>query len=392
MRFPLLFLTLAYSAAGQPNLTPKQIAGGWLSLFDGKTTHGWVEEGAAKWRVADGALVTGGEEAGYLRTLTPFADFELSIEFRSPAEGNSGIFLRSAKGPQPHVSGYELNILLGAEVKPESKWLNLTTAKVGKVSMKPDTWHRYDVTVTGARWDVKLDGRKLISGSDSKSLSGHIGLQVNKGKAIAFRSVLIRPIGSVALFDGKTLNGWKEVKRPRPVEQPPVWTAAKGVLHVEKGPGQLETAGQYADFLLSMDVRANSKDPARHPNSGIFFRGTANGFWTGYEAQIRNEFKDGDPAKPVDTGTGGIYFHAPARRVVSRDNEFFTYTVLAHGRDIATWINGELVTAWTDPHPEGTSVRDKQAILKAGTISLQAHDPTTNLDFRNIRLLSFERR
>lgn len=386
-----LTLLLIAGALLAQNPSPKQVEAGWLSLFDGQTTHGWVEEGAAKWRAEGGAIVTGGEEAGYLRTLMPFADFELSIEFKSPAEGNSGIFLRSAKGPQPHVSGYELNILLGAEVKPERKWLNLAEVKVGKVAMKPEVWHRYDVTVQGPAWLVKLDGRRLISGTDTKSLAGHIGLQVNKGKPIAFRNVMIRPLGYTSLFDGKTLTGWQEVKRARPVEQPPVWTAAKGILHVEKGPGQLETTGQFADFVLSMDVRTNSKDPARHPNSGIFFRGTPNGFWTGYEAQIRNEFKDGDPTKPVDTGTGGIYFHVPARRVVSRDNEFFNYTILAHGRDIATWINGQLVTAWTDPHPEGTNVRDKQSILKAGAISLQAHDPTTNLDFRNIRLLNFKR-
>jgi hypothetical protein len=56
------------------------------------------------------------------------------------------------------------------------------------------------------------------------------------------------------------------------------------------------------------------------------------------------------------------------------------------GRDIVVWVDGYPVTAWRDERPEGTNVRNKEAVLKAGTISLQAHDPTTNLDFRNIRI------
>ena len=374
--------------AQRASLTPKQIADGWLLLFDGETTHGWTQEGGAVWRVENGAIVTDAGDAGYLRTNMPFADYELSIEFKSPAEGNSGIFLRSKPGPQPHVSGYELNVLLGKEVKPERRWLNLANDTTKEFKLKPDFWHRYDVTVRGPQWEVKLDGKKVITGNDTKSLMGHIGLQANKGKPIAFRNIRIRPLGMQPIFDGKTLDGWQEVKRPN-VKAPPEWSARKGILHVEKGPGQLETKTEYADFILSIDVRTNTQDPKLHPNSGIFFRGSANGFWTGYEVQIRNEFKNNDPRQPVDTGTGGLYFHVPAREVVSRDNEFFTYTVLAQGRNIGTWINGYPVTSWVDPHPEGTTVRNKQAILKAGPIALQAHDPTTNLDFRNLRIAVF---
>jgi hypothetical protein len=93
----------------------------------------------------------------------------------------------------------------------------------------------------------------------------------------------------------------------------------------------------------------------------------------------------------VDTGSGGIYFHQPARRVVGSDNQFYTQTIVAQGRHIATWVNGYPVANWEDPYPEGTSPRNKQALLKPGPISLQAHDPKTNLDFRNIRIKSLKR-
>jgi hypothetical protein len=166
-----------------------------------------------------------------------------------------------------------------------------------------------------------------------------------------------------------------------------VWTVRDKLLHVEKGPGQLETNLLYDDFVLQLDIRANAPAPDKHPNSGVFFRGDANGYWTGYEAQIRNEYKNGDRTQAVDYGTGGIYRYQPARTVVANDNEFFTMTVIARGRHIATWVNGYPVADWDDPNPEGKEVRKKEAKLTAGPISLQAHDPTTNLDFRDIRVV-----
>jgi hypothetical protein len=386
-----LLLGAALQAAPSA-LTPKEIADGWLLLFDGETTWGWTAEGGAKWRVENGSVIADAGEYGWLRSNAAFGDYELRVEFKSPSEGNSGVFLHSARTGLPHVTGYELNILLGKEVKPERKWLNTEEAKVKKIVMKGDVWHRYDVVVRGGQMEVKLDGKKVISATGTRSKFGHIGLQYNPGKAIAFRTVAVRPLGLQPIFNGKTLDGWQRVDRPEgkqgPVKEPPVWTAENKLLHVEKGPGQLETTGVYQNFILQLDIRANSKDPARHPNSGIFLHGTPKGYWTGYEIQIRNEFKNNDPKQAVDTGTGGIYFLQPARLVVGRDNEFYTQTVLVQGRQISTWVNGYPVADLEDKNPEGArGPRQKEALLNAGPVSLQAHDPTTNLDFRNIRIL-----
>ncbi|MCX6595522.1 MAG: DUF1080 domain-containing protein [Acidobacteria bacterium] len=386
-----LLLGAALQAAPSA-LTPKEIADGWLLLFDGESTWGWTAEGGAKWRVENGSVIADSGEYGWLRSNAAFGDYELRVEFKSPSEGNSGVFLHSARTGLPHVTGYELNILLGKEVKPERKWLNTEEAKGKKIVMTGDTWHRYDVLVRGGQMEVKLDGKKVITATGKRSAFGHIGLQYNPGKAIAFRTVAVRPLGLQPIFNGKTLDGWQRVDRPEgkqgPVKEPPVWAAKNKLLHVEKGPGQLETTGVYQNFILQLDIRANSKDPARHPNSGIFLHGTPKGYWTGYEIQVRNEFKSNDPKQAVDSGTGGIYFLQPARLVVGRDNEFYTQTVLVNGRQISTWVNGYPVADLEDKNPEGTrGPRQKEALLKAGPIALQAHDPTTNLDFRNIRIL-----
>ncbi len=389
MRLFGLALAAMLSLTAQVNaLTTKEVSDGWLMLFDGDTAWGWSAEGAAKWKVVNGAIVSDGGDAGWLRTNTQFADFVLKLEFQTAADGNSGVFLRAKKGAEPQKSGYELQIF-DAHPKFPTGGIVDHAAPLRKAKLDPAKWHEYEIVALGSRILVKLDGKKVVDLNDTKATIGYIGLQVNKNKPIQFRNVRLQPLGLAPIFNRKNLSGWQTVQPLKPPPQPAEWSAKKGMLHVVKGGGQIETKAQFDDFILQLDIRANSTDPAFHPNSGIFLRGKPNAYWSGYEIQIRNEFKDNDRSKPVDTGSGGIYFHQPARRVISTDNQFYTQTVIAHGRHIATWVNGFPIADWDDPNPEGDGgPRNKHALLKPGPISLQAHDPKTNLDFRNIRVRS----
>jgi hypothetical protein len=49
-------------------------------------------------------------------------------------------------------------------------------------------------------------------------------------------------------------------------------------------------------------------------------------------------------------------------------------------------VNGDQVTDWTDERAPDENPRSGQR-LAPGTISLQAHDPTTNIRFRNLRIV-----
>ena len=71
---------------------------------------------------------------------------------------------------------------------------------------------------------------------------------------------------------------------------------------------------------------------------------------------------------------------------MSDDNEWFTMTVIAQGRYIATWVNGYQTVDWTDERPANDNPRNGYRAAK-GTLSLQGHDPTTDLLFRNIRIV-----
>jgi hypothetical protein len=65
-----LFVILTTAAAAQqPNtLTAAEVSGGWILLFDGHSLSGWTPEGAAQWRVENGALVADAGGYGWLRS------------------------------------------------------------------------------------------------------------------------------------------------------------------------------------------------------------------------------------------------------------------------------------------------------------------------------------
>ena len=372
-----------------PNtLSPQEVRQGWILLWDGETTFGWEALGEAEWQTGNGILSAASGNSGWLATNGQFADYLLKLEYRTAADGNSGVFLRSLKEGEPHETGYELQICDSHPSYTTGSLVNHLKAK--PVATDPDRWQSYEISVQGDHFVVRLNGEQILDARSEAHRTGHIGLQYNQGKSIEFRNIKLKPLGLEPIFDGKSLQGWRKVDRPdKPM--PHQWSVREGRIHVEKGAGQLETERTFKDFVFQLDIRTNAPDADTHPNSGVFFRGDPGGFWTGYESQIRNQFEKGDRTKPVDFGTGGLYFYHPARRVVPSDGEFFTKTITAKGRHIAVWVNGYPVTDFVDRRAEGDNAR-REARLQGGTFSLQAHDPTTNLDFRNLRAVELPER
>jgi hypothetical protein len=83
----------------KPNtLTPKEIADGWILLFDGETTFGWKIDGEAK--VEDGVLVLGGKKATRAETTTPllWANYAVSMETNWQGESPKLLFFGAMVG------------------------------------------------------------------------------------------------------------------------------------------------------------------------------------------------------------------------------------------------------------------------------------------------------
>lgn len=355
-------------------LTDAELADGWILLFDGETAYGWRPTSDANWNVADGMISVSTGEPGLLHTTSQFGDYALSLEFRAAPGTNSGIFLHTSPRPKDVQNDcYELNIAPPSNPFPTGSFVG---RKKSDIDVADDgQWHRYDVRSEGGHLVVKLDGEQVLDYTAAVPLGrGYIGLQLNEG-AVDFRDIKLKPLGLRDLFNGEDLTGW----RVFPGKQSEFAVTSEGELTIVNGNGQIESEAEFADFVLQIEVFVNGPGL----NSGIFFRSIPGEFWQGYESQIQNAF-DRTRDNPVDCGTGGFYRRQDARRIVSDDFTWFYKTLVVSDKHMATWVNGIQVSDWTDPRDENENPR-KGLREEAGTISLQGHDPTTDLRFRNIR-------
>lgn len=370
-----------------PNLTEDELREGWISLFDGNSLFGWDVPDAANWRVEDGAIVVDEGKACLLTTPFRFSDYELRCDFHVEKGGNSGIFLRTAAGStNPSKDTYELNI---CDDHPSHSTGSLVGRHVAEeVPGIEGEWHTFHVTCSGPKIKVLLDDKQIVDFTDTSEnvrLSGTIGLQMNKGRS-AFRNVFVKPLKTKELFNGSDLTGWRDVPGSKCD-----FSVQDGAIHAESGPGFLETEQTFDNFILHVEANINDKAAiadGRPANSGVFFRalpGTKKAPSHGYEMQIQHDFKDGDRSKPLDYGSGGIYRREPARYVIANNNEWFTETLIAQGNQFATFVNGYQVLSWIDDRKPDENPRKGQR-LEAGHLSLQGHDPTTNLNFRTLRI------
>jgi hypothetical protein len=369
-------------AAEHNSLTKDELADGWILLFDGETTYGWEATSNANWKVSDGVISASSGDAGFLATTSDFADYVLKVDFRSPLETNSGVFLRMPlKVTDPAKDCYELNIA-APNVSPFPTGSFVSRQKGADYTASTD-WQSYEITTNGGRFTVKLDGRTVLDYTDPQPLGrGRIGLQFRSGP-VEFRNVKLKPLYLVNAFNGKDLSGWK----PFPDQKSVFSITPEGYLNVKDGRGQLESPGQYADFTLQVEVFSNGK----HLNSGIFFRSIPGEFSNGYECQIQNGYKDNDRTQPLDCGTGGFYRRQNARKVMANDFEWFPMTLIVSGKHMAAWVNGVQVSDWTDTRAPDPNPR-KGLRTEAGTLIIQGHDPTTDLSFRNFKVLEMPAR
>lgn len=107
----------ASTAEAMNTLTPEESAAGWRLLFDGETTAGWrgfkMDRMPAGWQVLNGAL-TRVAQARDIVTVEQFESFELALDWKVEAGGNSGILFHVVETPDleyVYQSGPEMQVL-----------------------------------------------------------------------------------------------------------------------------------------------------------------------------------------------------------------------------------------------------------------------------------------
>jgi Leucine-rich repeat (LRR) protein len=177
---------------------------GWLPLFNGRNLNGWSPQGYNGWSVANGALVgTAAGQRGWLMTDAVYADYEIQLEYKLGAEGNSGIFLGAQPGAPISGSEFcEVQLLDDAAAKYASLPANERNAAVYKKiapSNAPTTpagqWHRLRIACFGKHLRIELNGGKVIDSDVSEiKLQGHIGLQLYPPAPVEVRNISLRPL------------------------------------------------------------------------------------------------------------------------------------------------------------------------------------------------------
>lgn len=182
----------------------------------------------------------------------------------------------------------------------------------------------------------------------------------------------------VSLFDGKTLNGWKQLNGKAKYEV--VNGTIVGTTVTGEPNSFLATVKEYGDFILELELKVGEM------NSGIQIRSLStpafnNGRVHGYQVEI-------DPSDRA--WSGGIYDEArrgwmyqtemnPAAKNAFKKNDWNKYRIEAIGPVIRTWVNDIPVANMVD-----------NMTLK-GFIALQVHSVKdrkggAQVHWRNIRI------
>lgn len=162
-------------------------------LFNGKDLTGWIIYGTEKWYVEDGLLISESgpdKEYGYLGTEKNYQDFEINLEFKQEANGNSGVFIRSTVDGTK-VSGWQVEVAppgndTGGIYESYGRgWLIKPDPAKDKV-LKFGEWNKMKIIVKGGKVTSYVNGQMMVDYEDDKIREGKGGvlLQIHDGGGI----------------------------------------------------------------------------------------------------------------------------------------------------------------------------------------------------------------
>ena len=169
---------------------------GFRPLIDKDLSQWKLDDEACKhWQVADGVVHYDGKGQD-VWARDSFGDCVLMVDWRLPAPGDSGVFVRGHWDAQVnivphtagHIFGYVCNDKLPAELRK--------ACSVTKDAAKPvGQWNRFLITVKGDQITVVLNGQEVVAPVALPKLPkrGPVGLQ-NHGNPLDFANIYIKEL------------------------------------------------------------------------------------------------------------------------------------------------------------------------------------------------------
>lgn len=196
--------------------------------------------------------------------------------------------------------------------------------------------------------------------------------------------------GFAALFDGTSLQGWRNFKGEGPVKG---WKVEDRQIVYDGKPGargDLITEKQYTDFELQLEWKISEAG-----NSGVIFHATEEEDYpwrTGPEMQILDNEKHGDGHSPLTSAGSNYALIAVSQDAVKPALQWNAIRLVVKGSHVEHWLNGIKVVdyhLWSDEWKAlvaASKFNDmpNYGMRKSGHIVLQDHSDM--VWFRNIRI------
>src|SRR5262245_28302718 len=200
----------------KPNtLTPKEIADGWILLFDGETTFGWKIDGAAE--VKDGQLVLGKGKKTFAYPTTRFGD---KYQVDLTVLGKARVHLAPGICVVDTTAAVRKNLPCDIHFKMLGKDYSYVADE--NVSKREETKEPRP-ELAHAPFVIETDGTSEVAVSNVK----------------------VGQNATTPLFGGKSLDGWK-VNAADPKRMASKFELTKdGELSVKNGPGDLVTEQEF---------------------------------------------------------------------------------------------------------------------------------------------------
>ena len=353
---------------------------GFVAIFNGEDLTGWKglvanpktraemspdELAAAQakadqrmrehWKVADGALVFDGK-GDSLCTMQDYGDFELYVDWKILAGGDSGIYLRGSPQVQIWDPDFENYWRLGAEKGSGAFWNNQRNPRFPRVKADNPVgqWNTFHIKMVGERATIKLNNKLIIDDVVMENLwerdkpiypRGQIELQ-NHGNTLWFRNIYIREISATetnahlaardsgefeSIFNGRDFTGWTgDVENYQVVDGAIVCREGKG--------GNALTEKQYSDFVARLEFKL---PPAGNNGIVVRFPGTGSPHLDGLELQILDSEHPKYAELDARQYHGSVYGLAPAHRGYLRPTGEWNYQeVTLNGSRVLVELNG----------------------------------------------------
>ena len=204
----VVFLAAVFLVASAKGAEPEA---GYQPLFDGTSLAGWEGGGQpAKmcWKVEEGTILCTGAKGPWLRSKEQYGDFNLRLEYKLKAGGNSGVYIRVPESGNHHGNGAGIEVQTLDDAADRYRTLKgyqytgslYAIAPATKHVAKPaGEWNQLEINCRGTKYHVIHNGTTIVAADETtfpelkgRLTKGYLGLQ-NHSEEVWYRNLRIGP-------------------------------------------------------------------------------------------------------------------------------------------------------------------------------------------------------